>query len=233
MRITIFALTLLLTAAAIAQSSNIDRATASRTGVQNTPGHQFLERGNRFYRSGDYQAAADNFKQAAYWADKIAQFNLGLLHVNGEGVSRDVLLGWAWIELAAERGDPTYRDVADDIWSKLAREHRTIARQILDQELKPEYGDEVAVDRTRHEMERHMRGVTAGGSRTGVTRVTYVEDAYGLMLGTDFYRPERRDFQEMMTLEEHMLQAGTADGGVVSITDQESTDDADDDSGRP
>lgn len=193
--------------------------------ADNAPGTEFLKRGNRFYRQGDYEAAVGNFQLASHWADKMAQFNLGMLYVNGEGVERDPLRGWAWIELAAERDYPTYRDVADSIWNQFTDEHREQALNILDEELKPRYGDEVGIARASSFIKRDMRRKTLGGSRVGANRVLYVETKAGhLESGDQYYHPDRWDFEKIVAFETRLFKAlgsGTVTLGELELVDDE------------
>ncbi|MFU8876677.1 MAG: tetratricopeptide repeat protein [Wenzhouxiangellaceae bacterium] len=193
--------------------------------ADNTPGAEFLERGNRFYEQGDYDAAVGNFRLAARWADKMAQFNLGMLYVNGQGVERDPLRGWAWMELSAERGYPVHRQAADSIFNQFTDEHRELARQILEEELKPEFGDEAAVARTQREMERRLHRVGARGSRVGANRVLYVETRDGLLeSGEQYYHPDRWDFEKIIAFETrlaHTLSTGTVTLGELELIDDE------------
>lgn len=192
--------------------------------AQNAPGTQFLERGNMFFRQGDYEAAVGNFKLAAHWADKLAQFNLGMMYVNGDGVDRDPLLGWAWIKLSAERGYPKNAAVATDIWNQFTDEHRKVAREILESELKPRYGDEVAIPRTSNEMKRMLARSTSGGSRVGVNRAVYVTGRDGTFVsGDQFFRDERWDFNKIVQFETRLHKA--IGGGNVILRDFQTVDD--------
>lgn len=192
--------------------------------ADNAPGTQFLERGNRFYRQDDYEAAAGYFRLAARWADKMAQFNLGLLYVNGQGVARDPLRGWAWIKLSAERGYPKNVGIAADIWEQFRDEHREVARRILEEELKPEFGDEVAIPRTANEMKRMRARKTSGGSRVGVNRVVYVTDRNGnFESGNQFFRDARWDFEKIVQFETRLQKA--LGGGNVILRDFQTLDD--------
>lgn len=183
--------------------------------ANNAPGTPFLERGNMFYRQGDYAAAVGNFRLAAYWADKLAQFNLGLLYVNGDGVERDPLRGWAWIKLSAERGYPKNAAVAADIWDQLTDEHREAARRILEEELEPEYGDEVAIPRTANDMKRTLARDTSGGSRVGVNRAVYVTGRDGTFVsGNQFFRDEFWNFEKIVQFETR-LQKSLGGGNVI------------------
>ncbi|MFU8876678.1 MAG: hypothetical protein ACNA7E_00945 [Wenzhouxiangellaceae bacterium] len=199
--------------------------------ADNAPGTAFLERGNRFYRRGDYEAAVGNFQLASHWADKMAQFNLGMLYVNGQGVERDPLRGWAWIELSAEREYPANRQVADEIWSQFSDEHRQMARKILEEELKPRFGDDVAIDRTSRDIIRNMRRKSLGGSRVGANRVTYVEDRAGnLIPGDVYYHRDRWDFEKIVAFETRLFK--TLGQGVVTLGELKLIDDEEDAQGE-
>lgn len=192
--------------------------------AQNAPGTQFLERGNMFFRQGDYDAAVGNFRLAAHWADKLAQFNLGMMYVNGDGVERDPLRGWAWIKLSAERGYPKNAAVAADIWAQFTDEHRKVARRILEEELEPEYGDEVAIPRTSSEMKRMLSRKASGGSRVGVNRAVYVTGRDGTFVsGDQFFRDERWDFEKIVQFETRLHKA--IGGGNVILRDFQTVED--------
>lgn len=192
--------------------------------AQNAPGTQFLERGNTFFRQGDYDAAVGNYRLAAHWADKLAQFNLGMLYVNGDGVERDPLRGWAWIKLSAERGYPKNAAVAADIWNQFSDEHRKVAKEILENELKPEYGDAVAIPRTSNEMKRMLSRKTSGGSRVGVNRAVYVTGRGGSFVsGNQFFRDERWNFEAIVQFETQLQRA--LGGGNVTLRDLETVED--------
>lgn len=183
--------------------------------AQNAPGTQFLERGNMFFRQGDYDAAVGNFRLAAHWGDKLAQFNLGMMYVNGDGVDRDPLRGWAWIKLSAERGYPKNAAVAADIWNQFTGEHRKAANKILEKELKPRYGDEVAIPRTSNEMKRMLARDTSGGSRVGVNRAIYVTGRDGTFVsGDQFFRDELWNFEKIVQFETRLHKA-IGDGNVI------------------
>src|SRR6056297_811538 len=192
--------------------------------AQNAPGTQFLERGNMFFRQGDYEAAVGNYRLAAHWADKLAQFNLGMMYVNGDGVDRDPLLGWAWIKLSAERGYPKNAAVAADIWNQFTDDHRKVAKEILEKELKPRYGDEVAIPRTANDMKRTLARDTSGGSRVGVNRAVYVTGRNGgFVSGNQFFRDELWNFNKIVQFETRLQKA--IGGGNVVLRDFQTVED--------
>ena len=211
--------------AALLQTAGLNAQVANYSNyAANAPGTPFLERGNMFFRQGDYDAAVGNFRLAAHWADKLAQFNLGMMYVNGDGVARDPLRGWAWIKLSAERGYPKNAAVAADIWNQFTDEHRKVAEQILEEELRPRYGDEVAIPRTSNEMKRMLARNTSGGSRVGVNRAVYVTGRDGTFVsGDQFFRDERWNFEKIVQFETRLHKA--IGGGTVILRDFETLED--------
>jgi hypothetical protein len=72
------------------------------------PGMKFFLDGAEAFRRQDYHHAIYMYKVAASWADKSAEYDLGLVYFRGEGVPVDRPLGTAWMVLAAERGNSLY-----------------------------------------------------------------------------------------------------------------------------
>lgn len=63
------------------------------------------------YGSGDgvpesFSDAVKWFRKAADQGDAAAQFSLGLLYRDGKGVSRNYVLAYMWLDLAASRFPP-------------------------------------------------------------------------------------------------------------------------------
>jgi len=56
------------------------------------------------YRAGDYREAAREFKYLAHSGHVRAQYLLGLLYVNGQGVEQAPEQGVDWLKRAAENG---------------------------------------------------------------------------------------------------------------------------------
>jgi TPR repeat protein len=54
---------------------------------------------------GDYNTALKKYKSLARRGDGDAQFNLGLMYYNAEGVEKDYKQALGWFTLAAEQGD--------------------------------------------------------------------------------------------------------------------------------
>ena len=58
------------------------------------------------YRGGDYAAARMIYEQAAAKGDRLAEFNLAIMLLRGEGGSANVEQGVTWLRKAAEAGFP-------------------------------------------------------------------------------------------------------------------------------
>lgn len=183
----------------------------ARNYAQNTPGYDHLQDGARAYLNEDYRRAYGNFIAAARWADKVAQAQLGHMYFLGQGVERNPARGWAWMALAAERDYPQYAAVAREFWANLTSGQQRAALAIYEQELQPEFGDDVAVPRASMRMTRDRMRIT--GSRVGnisfartiVNRPgDYFNDTY--ISADTFYARDRWDFERIIAFEARLFQ---------------------------
>lgn len=208
-----------------------DRPTLERPGNsfyaydEHTPSSRLMSDAQRAYRARMYSSALSTYKAAARWSDKFAQYNIGMMHLRGEGTEYDPLRGWAWLELSAERGYPQFQEAADALWRLFDDAERDRARAILENDLLPVYGDEVTLERTAREMRFRQRDAT--GSRTGslgMLQMLRVIDASGFTRdGTEFYDPEKWDFQNIVRYETDLMIA--IHGGTVELQELELDDD--------
>lgn len=118
------------------------------------------------YANQRHAEAANHFLRAARYGDKASQAMLAEMHWEGVGVPQDRALGYAWMDLAAERNYPNFLILRERYWHQLDEAGRrdALARG---QEVYAEYGDEVAKPRLERVMRREARRAT--GSRTGFT----------------------------------------------------------------
>lgn len=128
------------------------------------PGIYYFDLGVRAYRKHDYPHAIEMYKVAASWAYKPAEYNLGLMYFRGEGVAMDRALGAAWMVLAAERNTPLYAHARDLMITELNKAEFARTDQLW-QELKPTYGDAVALNRAKARWAEAKASMT--GSRVG------------------------------------------------------------------
>src|SRR5690606_17394727 len=154
--------------------------------------------GERARAEGRHEQAYLSFRRAARHGDKQSQAILARMHHDGSGAARDPLLAFAWMAVAAERGDGAYTRLRDRYWRQLdAGQHadaKTRARQ-----LRAEYGDARAWPRLQRSVRlaRHQ----ATGSRLGYAGVLEVTATNGsskegaALSGADYY--DERYWQTM------------------------------------
>jgi len=120
--------------------------------------------GMRRYADHQYRAALHYFEIGARYADKLSQLSIGLMHLNGEGTPKNPLLAYAWFDLAAERGYPSFVATRDELKAQLAPQQLKDA-MALRATLAERYADAVAKPRMALELRWGQMQFT--GSRTG------------------------------------------------------------------
>ena len=120
--------------------------------------------GMEAYGRGSYDYAARYFHWAAHFADKPSQAMLGSMYWDGKGVPQDRALGYAWMDLAAERHYPQLLAFRERYWQEMSEDERKRAIEV-GQLLYDEYGDAVAKPRLEVWLRRGLLQVT--GSHTG------------------------------------------------------------------
>lgn len=185
--------------------------------LEHTPGARPYAQAMEDFRNDRMFSARHNFLLAALWADKIAQYNLGVVHYQGHGVPVDRPRAWAWFDLAAERGYPQLVDMAALVWEEFDEREQVAARDIRE-ELAERYSDVVAVPRTARYMELEQRRMT--GSRVGmIGNLTIITGDGVTRSGEDFYRRENRDFHTIVARETALYRR--LNTGRVEISDIE------------
>lgn len=116
------------------------------------------------YNKKQYDIAMNQFRRAARYGDKPAQAMLAEMYWKGTGTAQDRELGYAWMDLAAERMYPNFVIMRERYWRELdaTQQQNAIERG---QPLLAEYGDDVAKPRMSLVLKREHRTMT--GSRTG------------------------------------------------------------------
>lgn len=102
------------------------------------------------FKNGDYEAAAKEYRAMAELGNPIAQYDLAVLYLNGQGLKQSELNAYAWSSLAADAGYAPARTLADKLRPKLAPGSEKIAREIvapydraaLDAEIMPQIKDD-------------------------------------------------------------------------------------------
>jgi TPR repeat protein len=193
--------------------------------AEHTPGFKKVAEGSRSYERGWYFDAYHDWLWAAYWADKTAQYNLGVMHYKGQHVERDPARAWAWFELAAEREYPIMVKTAAAVFEALNEAGQQRARAILNT-LTAEYGDAVALERTQHFMNRERRRMTGSrvGFAPGMLRVVGLDGR--TRDGQDYYDERRWNLSTVIAREAESFDAWSR--ARVEIGELELTDDEND-----
>lgn len=120
--------------------------------------------GMRHYAHHQYDGALKYFEVGAYYADKLSQLSIGLMHLNGEGVPKDAVTAYAWFCIAAERDYPDFVATRDRTRATLTPAQLEQAEAIRSK-LEVRYGDAVAKPRMAQQL--HLGQMQLTGSRTG------------------------------------------------------------------
>jgi hypothetical protein len=132
-----------------------------------TPGEIYFDLGVKAVKSKDYPHALEMYNVAASWAYKPAEYNLGVIYAKGEGgVPVDLPQAYAWLVLAAERGESHYVEARDRVKSALDDAGIKQAELLLTH-MRGTYADEVALVRAKTKWREVLSGAT--GSHVGYT----------------------------------------------------------------
>jgi hypothetical protein len=120
--------------------------------------------GVRRYAHHEFEGALKYFEVGAYYADKLSQLSIGLMHLNGEGVPKDAVTAYAWLDIAAERKYPDFVATRDRVKATLSPEQLESAQKMR-ATLAAKYADAVAKPRMEQQLRFGVEQMT--GSRTG------------------------------------------------------------------
>jgi len=128
------------------------------------PGEYYFALGVQAVKKGDFEHAIAMYKVSASWAYKPAEYNLGVMYLNGQGSPVDMPRALAWMALAAERNDAQYVRARQLVYAHLTPEQYEQANVIW-RDLLPTYGDEAAMPRAKSRWLEARNNAT--GSRVG------------------------------------------------------------------
>ena len=66
------------------------------------------------YEKKQYDTAFKEFSELARLGNKRAQFNLGVMYLNGEGVEKDLSLAYAWGKLSEHDARPEFTQISKE-----------------------------------------------------------------------------------------------------------------------
>lgn len=104
-------------------------------------------------RDRNYTAALDAYTQAAYWGNKVAQYNVGEIYLHGLGrIRADPARGVAWLGIADETHDPDYDRALVAAYKSLKPDERKRADRIWT-ELQARYANKLTLARATRAFE--------------------------------------------------------------------------------
>ncbi len=222
----------------VAQSSDESLQVALLNNSRVVAAHPDLfyrDLGVQAYKAGDKQAAVGWLLKAASYADKPAQAMLATMYWNGDGIPMDRPHGYAWMDLAADRG---YKDLLvqrEKYWAQLGAAERqravTEGRGIYDK-----YNDEQGLRRLDRVLQRKANQAT--GSRTGFggnnltvrlrdgaagSSLTPAQEGAPIVLGgtpvrgSDYYSPTLWSATPYAKLKDRVWEYANAEMGTVEV----------------
>ncbi|NDK39434.1 sel1 repeat family protein [Pseudoxanthomonas gei] len=179
------------------------------------------------YTNKRYDEAMQYFLRSARYADKPAQAMIAEMHWKGIGVPQDRALGYAWMDLAAERFYSNFVIKREQYWGTLseAEQRDAIARG---QSLLVEYGDAAAKPRMAKILRKQRM---TSGSRVGfvgnlqIIPFTGPDAGSGMTIrGDEYYAPKYWRAEEYFKWQDEVWDAPGARKGKVQVGELESAD---------
>ncbi|MGE0082630.1 MAG: hypothetical protein AB7U81_15225 [Thiohalomonadaceae bacterium] len=175
------------TAAPVAEGRDVQATMASKTYLDAHPDLKFRVEGFHALEQGRFDEARAHFTRAASYADKPSQAILAELAWRGIGKPVDRVLGYAWSDIAAERGYPAFVAQRERYWSQLSADEQSRAIEI-GQPLMAEHGDAAAKPRIARHLRLARRYMFTGRPRKDVTVVVPSPSGQQMVVrGHDFY----------------------------------------------
>lgn len=124
-------------------------------------------------RNGDYTGALNAYQRAAYWGNKVAQYNMGEIYLHGLGrIRADPVRGVAWLGIADEEHEPDYDKALVSAFKALKPEERKRAEAIWS-ELQKTYADKLTLARATRAFEDAYHSGRSGSATTEGDPNTY------------------------------------------------------------
>ncbi len=128
---------------------NPDEAFASDPSItiRFVPGKYYEYQAQLAVKDKKFAKSLELFQKAGYWGNKTAQYNVGMLYLNGaEGVPVDRVRGAAWLGIAAETHQAYVDKALGQAYAGLSADERVAAGKLW-QELRVDYDDKVTLPR--------------------------------------------------------------------------------------
>lgn len=120
--------------------------------------------------------------------DKYAQYMVGFMNLTGAGLPEDPIKASAWYRLAAERSNPQFVAIRDQLMATLSEVERRLSDSLYLQ-LRQKYSDPVIILEVIRKDLESMSIRTGSRLSSGSGAVTIVDPRTGISLsGDDYYR---------------------------------------------
>ena len=190
------------------------------------PDLKYRKHGLAAYGEGRHQEALAHFRRAARYGDKPSQSMVAEMYWSGQATEQDRVLGYVWMDLAAERGYAVFVAMRERYWAELTRDER-LRVAAAGEAVYAEFGDAVAQPRLATVLRRTSRNVT--GSRTGMVGNVKIfipgpggiEDDGMQIDGATFYHPRYWDPVQYQAWQDTIWmnpRLGTVSVGAVTST---------------
>ena len=147
-----------------AAASRLQSKGGSTPEADGRPGEYYFLLGADAFRRGNFAFAIQMYQVSASWAYKPSEYNLGVMYARGQGIAQDLPRALAWMALASERNEKHYVDAREAVYAEMSKEQFEQANVVW-RELKPTYGDDVALRRAKARWAEVRASMT--GSRVG------------------------------------------------------------------
>jgi hypothetical protein len=137
------------------------------------PGDYYACRAVYHLQRKHYGQFLEMLRESAYWANKNAQYELGLVYFNGDipGIPMNRPLGLAWLALAVERKNPDFQQAYTTAYLQSSPQERAAASDLWKTML-PKYGDKVAALRAIRRYNRAIGPLHAAAESGGITYIS-------------------------------------------------------------
>jgi|GEM_PF-1095043 len=136
------------------------------------PGDYYACEARSAYGHENYRKMADMLEESAYWANKDAQYTLGLAYFNGDipDIAQNRPLGLAWLALAAERKKDQYVIAYAEARVKATPAELRQA-QALWKKMRLKYGDKVAAKRAIERFNHNIQDIDESARQNGIVYI--------------------------------------------------------------
>ena len=98
-----------------------------------------VESGFKAYERGDFSNAMRMFRLAAEQGDSAAQYNLGVMYHNGQGVPQDNIYAHVWFNIAASNGSDLGAGNRNIVVERMTKDQIAEAQRLARECVKKDY----------------------------------------------------------------------------------------------